>query len=94
MTILIDRTVPIPTTRRIPKKSYQNRYPFDKMKIGDSFFIAVKKESEIHSIRTSAYLYSYRHENFRITTRTTKSGVRIWRVPSTYPRYKKGNGKA
>ena len=66
--IMIEKNVPIPEPRR-------RKYPFSKMKIGDSFFI----EDTSAKVRASASSYGKRL-NREFITRREGNGVRCWRV--------------
>lgn len=50
-------------------------YPWEKMKVGDSFFIKMEQKS----ISGAATGYGSRH-HMRFVTRKEKSGTRIWRT--------------
>ena len=55
----------------------RNKYPFPKMKVGDSFF--VEDIMDKHVVRAAAYSYGkYHGKKFR--TRTVDGGVRVWRI--------------
>ena len=58
----------------IPKKP--NKYPFDKMEIGDSFFVDEKR------INLYQHARKYKNENkkFAFTIKEEGTGVRIWRT--------------
>jgi hypothetical protein len=70
MNISIDKGIAIPELLRY-------RYPFRKMKIGDSFFVINRTANAI----TSA-AYNYRPKKFtaRKHTEGGKKGIRCWRV--------------
>lgn len=80
--IKIERGIPIPA--KCPSNG--NRiYPFDKMKIKDSFFVKLKslesKEYLQDKLIRLAYYYTKRCKNNRkFTTRQLNKGVRVWRV--------------
>jgi len=80
----IDRGIPIPITLR--------RYPFDEMKIGDSFLIPgeqcdapenKKRENSVH--KSLRHYNKFSMESIAITTRAVNSerlgyGIRVWRI--------------
>ena len=60
------------------------RFPFDKMKIGDSFYVP-KKEQPIGSSRLSIYtavksFNSFNGKKVKISTRGDDNGLRGWRI--------------
>lgn len=65
----IEKHVPPPAARRV--------YPFDKMDVGDSFF--VPDETTWGSAASSARAYGA-NEGKRFATRAIDGGVRIWRI--------------
>ena len=77
--IKIEKGVPfIPRIR--PRK-----YPFNDMKIGDSFFIAVTGDSDVRKARnliaSSLRACAKRAGNeYRVTIRRVKGGLRCWRI--------------
>ena len=62
-------------------EGYGSKYPFKKMKVGDSFFVP---HPEAKQARQAALGRNKRKRNpnnpMRFITRTTEGGVRIWRV--------------
>jgi hypothetical protein len=60
------------------------KYPFNKLNIGDSFFIPFNKDSKLNlgnSLRISAILWAKRNNpKIRFTTRSSNGGIRIWRI--------------
>lgn len=67
-----------------PKKSQRNKYPFDDMKVGDSFFVPLEK-ADPSSVRNSAFSHAQRRDDFAVSVRHVtkdgvKTGVRVWRV--------------
>lgn len=69
----IEQNVPIPASLRPGPKQ---RYPFDKMRVGDSFEVPIAK---LNSVRTLAYL-TYKTGGRQFTVRKTNKGARCWRV--------------
>ena len=65
----IDKNVPIPT-------SHGNlKYPFDKLEVGDSFFV----EGIEHPARLAKYCYAKRH-GITLVSKREGNGHRIWRT--------------
>lgn len=64
--IILDPTVPIPENRE--------SWPFREMKIGDSF------KTSNPNVKSAAYMFSKRNQNYKFTTRKMKDGYRIWRI--------------
>ena len=71
MTPVIEKNVPLPTTR---VKRW--KYPLAEMEIGDSFFLPNKKTQDVSSaIGRRAKLLGR-----EFTSRAENNGVRIWRT--------------
>jgi hypothetical protein len=66
----IDRGIPMPAPRR------KSPWPFDKMKVGDSFFIDASRKAAVKA----AIQARQRATPERYATRTKEHGVRVWRV--------------
>jgi len=66
----IDKEVPMPTTL----KGYGPKYPFGKMKVGDSFSFA---KEELAKIRAASAYYGVRNE---MKFKVAKSELRCWRI--------------
>jgi hypothetical protein len=76
----------------VPKKRNEGRgyeYPWDIMKVGDSFFVKMdvenmtkkEKNKKQSSISTCGRTYFKLHKlNRVITTRNVEGGVRVWRI--------------
>lgn len=73
---------------KIPERKRKNnsKYPFDKMKVGDSFFVKCKKNvlSKTQAILTTNAAHSIKRKglNFKFTSRVSHEpiGIRIWRI--------------
>lgn len=67
----IEKDVPLPKKARGPKE----RYPFEVMEVGDSFYVKTKRG-------TSLYTLSSRHskDGKKFTCRRVDDGFRIWRI--------------
>lgn len=69
MSIKIERNVPMPETRT------NNKYPWDKMKVGDSFETDIEARSMYPTaIRAGAKLGK------KFVVRTSDKGCRVWRT--------------
>ena len=68
----IEKNIPIPTFSR------SRKYPFDKMKIGDSFLVSL---GEDRSVRNCAAAAGRRH-NMKFICRQTsgENNIRVWRL--------------
>jgi len=80
---VIEKNIPI----RKKIKPNATNYPFDKMEIGDSFFVKVKNGNKLTSLAsglsTCAREYAKRHNldwKFLVSSYTELNGARIWRV--------------
>lgn len=71
----IEKGIAIPEPGAGRKKGV-SKYPFAQMKVGDSFFVAGKKQEKFHS----AMACTRRAQGFRFATRTVEGGIRIWRI--------------
>lgn len=69
----IDKNIPVPPSRRGSGKSV---YPFDKMELGDSFFVPKKKQS----IMAAYARVVGKRKGMKFITRVEADGVRVWRV--------------
>lgn len=75
----IDRGVPTPRTNHEVKK----RYPWDEMRVGDSFFVPVADGEDYAAVhrRVSASASTRRHRHGgRYTIRRVEGGLRCWRL--------------
>lgn len=69
-TFKIERGIPIPTPRG------RALYPFEKLKVGDSFFVPNRTPHSMHgSVR-----YAQVKRGIKLLMRTEGNGTRIWRV--------------
>lgn len=73
--ITVDAGIPLPA--KTCNRSTQWKYPFPKMKMGDSFFIKPMTTKIMSPSITKAKKLLKR--NF--TQRTVGNGVRVWRIP-------------
>jgi hypothetical protein len=72
MSFTIDKNIPIP-----PVNNGGTLYPFDAMKVGDSFFIPkdLVGKSTGHSVRQCAL-----RRKIGVTVRQVDGGLRVWRT--------------
>ena len=69
---VIDKDVPIPS-------SWNAKYPFGELLIGDSFYTGAATRKTTSTIRSAAAVFGRRH-NMKFITRAEGRGLRIWRV--------------
>lgn len=82
MKIKIEKNVPIPEKTVNKKRGRKNIFPFEDMKINDSFFV-LSDNPEYRSITLSNAARNWAKRNgykrkFKVDTE--KNGCRIWRV--------------
>ena len=81
MAYTIEKNVPL-----CRPSSKSNKYPFDQMEVGDSFFVphAEAKSARMAALTRNAGQYKKlpKHVTFQrhFVTRTVEGGARIWRV--------------
>ena len=68
----IEDGVPLPN----PEQKGPSKYPFRRMKIGQSFFA---KLADYAKLRCAAYYYKQKH-GMRFSVRLQDKGVRVWRT--------------
>lgn len=78
-TYKVDKGIPMER-----KKHVFARFPFDKMKIGDSFFVP-KEDQNPEGVGASIYSAANSYNRFhgtkiRVSTRKQEGGVRVWRI--------------
>jgi len=66
--IQIDHDIPVPDSK------YRTKYPWNQMKVGDSF-CAQLTENQRKGLHSCA-----KRAGIKITTRTTEEGIRVWRI--------------
>lgn len=71
-TIVIEKAVPV------AGKKVRHNYPFDKMEVGDSFFVKLDTKG-INVLRVLAHRYAKRNY-CSFSTIKTDGGIRVWRV--------------
>ncbi|WP_157677858.1 hypothetical protein [Burkholderia ubonensis] len=72
---VIEKGLPIPRAAR----GRRPRYPFAKLEIGDSFFVAGKGAALLKELSNCAN-YHRRHHGGNFVVRSVDGGVRAWRV--------------
>jgi hypothetical protein len=79
MGIKIDKKVPVPKANS--RTGRPVKYPFDKLKVGDSFFIKGNPKLK-HSIYSCLNAYNANRADIKIeiTIRSEDNGVRVWRI--------------
>lgn len=87
-----ERNIPIPLAKNLPKPRVKNishplvknnPYPWGKLKVGDSFFVAIEHYTPQRqsSIKSNGNEWSERHDKtIKFTTRKVDGGVRVWRI--------------
>lgn len=70
--IEINKGLPVPPDTRGMKR----KYPFDKMEVGDSFFVPDKTSD----CMSQCIAYAKKRLGFSFTRRTVDGGVRVWRI--------------
>lgn len=71
---VIQRGVPLP----VPVSKYKTKYPFDKMEVGDSFFVDNIKANYLYNI--SCIWKRSNAPKLRFKALKEGNGARIWRV--------------
>lgn len=72
----IEKNIPITSIKTT--KNFQSKYPFNKMEIGDSFFIPEKTKKD-EKKRKGLYCSAKRF-GIKIATRKGEGGLRVWKV--------------
>lgn len=75
----IEKNIPIFAKREGAKQKIQSKYPYDRLEIGDSFFVP----EHIKTKKSMAAVHGYYQRNFKhkkFTRRTLAKGTRIWRT--------------
>lgn len=71
----VEADVPIPSQRAAPV-----RYPWRKMKVGDSFLVAGSDHERLLNSLTSCRAYAQMKTGRKFVCRCIAQGVRVWRV--------------
>lgn len=73
----IERGIPVPSS--IGRGGRESKYPFEKMRVGDSF--ALDNEKQLQSARNAAYLYKKSTPDFNYgAVQNDDGGGRLWRL--------------
>lgn len=81
MTYKLEDGVPIPERGRPPKGA--PKYPFEKMEVGQSFFVPVDVAhipTYRDRIRGAAFYYATKHPGKTFSTHVVEGGIRVWRT--------------
>lgn len=71
----IEKNIPLP--QNVTKKKL---YPFEKMLVGDSFFIKLETTKKLNSKRSTLRTLAYRQNPKKFTVRQVDGGLRCWRI--------------
>lgn len=69
--------------KKIPEGSGMGRpgkYPWHKLKVGDSFFVSEVKKKHVMYSCLAAYNKNKAKKPIKITLRTEGEGIRVWRI--------------
>lgn len=69
----IEKGIPVP---KLVGTGRRNKYPFESMEVGDSFFV---KDGKVKTLSRSCGTYGKRLER-KFTSRTVEGGARVWRT--------------
>jgi hypothetical protein len=76
--ITIEKNIPL------PQKINRRIYPFDKMKVKESFAITLdsskKKEGQVQRVYMAMWRYSKDHPDVKFTSSSTNGELRVWRI--------------
>ena len=85
--VVIRQATPYKVDKNVPlerKKKVHTRFPFDKMKVGDSFYIPKKDQLQsaaVASVYAAANSYNKTFSTrIKISTRKDDGGLRVWRI--------------
>lgn len=59
--------------------STKNKYPFDQMEVGDSFYVKGDQKKKV-AVGVAVTYYKKFHANKKFTCRTSSEGIRVWRT--------------
>lgn len=71
----VEPNVPIP-----PQRGGRPKYPWKRMKVGESFLVPGQDKERVMNSLTSCRRSAQRTTGWRFTLRSTAYGVRVWRV--------------
>lgn len=77
MEYIIESNIPIPS-----KRNGYGKYPFDEMKVGDSFLLEESNKVTMKALRSYAYSYAKKHmKEAKFAVRNTEDNqLRVWRI--------------
>jgi len=77
MSYKIEKNLQLPTKRH-------NKFPFDKMEIGDSFLVPKSEITALENMRQNIYnaaaAYRTKQPDFKCSVKAVEDGIRVWRV--------------
>ena len=75
----IEKGIPAPLSAEM---AIRRRYPLAEMQSGDSFLVPLNGESRevVRQRLTQACAYANRKWGFKLCTRKTDDGIRVWRI--------------
>ena len=76
----IEKEIPIPKNRN---PGALEKFPFEKMKVNDSFFVPVSFINENYKNKSSfqsTVCYSGKRHGRKYTVRKVENGYRVWRI--------------
>lgn len=80
MQFRIEKGIKIPERDRTKSGAF-SKYPFEKMKKGNSFFIKNCNLRQRNNLASSAKSFVTTHKlKWKFITRKVKKGIRIWRI--------------
>jgi len=68
----IEKNIPIGFSKKL-------KYPFNQMKVGDSFFVKGDKK-QANAVTVYATTYKKNNAGTNFTCRSTEDGIRVWRT--------------
>lgn len=71
--IRIERGIDLPNRKR-----GKSKYPYEKMRVGDSFEVTGKKKSTV--LWGATQWAKNNNKKWKFTIRTEETGIRIWRI--------------
>lgn len=76
---VVERNVPF-TDKNASQWAHGNtKYPFYRMRVGESFFAATEDIATVPRVRSAACMYG-RMNGMKFRTRTVDGGIRVWRI--------------
>ena len=76
----VDQNIPIAPKKSSPRPNAKCwRYPFDRMEVGDSFFLPPRKDGVLPNVNAAAKQWGDKRGR-KFSVRSVDGGVRVWRV--------------